>query len=274
MTNSVTDSTVSDAAEGVFVGVEPANRVVSSIPTTNASANPDPTPAQAQAEEAPAQPSGFTEADLAKAREQEKAKLYPQMEQLKSELSELKREREEQAEAERQAREEAERLAKEQAEEEMSVRELLKVREQEWEQRLEQERIERENALAMLNKEREYAQITEYRNARLSEVGDDIIPELRDLVTGNTIEEIDQSIAGLVERSSRILEGAQQAIQSQRQAMQGTRVTAPPTELDTNSAQQQLTPEQIAAMSPQEWGKVRHQVLGQVGTGTNRGLFG
>lgn len=265
MSNSVTDSTVSDAAEGVFVGVEPAAKVT----TPQAS---DPTPPQAEA--APAQPTGFTEADLAKAREQEKAKLYPQMEQLKAELAELKSDREARLEAERKVQEEAERLTREQAEEEMSVRELLKVREQEWEQRLEQERIERENALAMLNKEREYAQITEYRNAKLSEVGDDIIPELRDLVTGNTIEEIDQSIAGLVERSSRILEGAQQAIQSQRQAMQGTRVTAPPTELDTNSGQRQYTPEEIAAMSPQEWGKVRSQVLGQVGSGTNRGLFG
>lgn len=261
MDPAAVDSSVSSAAEGVFVDVQPATKI------TAPSA-----PQQQVQQQVSAQ--GFTEADIAKAREQEKAKLYPQLDQLKSELAELRKEREERLEAERKAQEDAERQAREQQESDMDVRELLAQKQQEFEQRLEQERLEREKAFAMLEKERELTALTDYRNQRLAEAGDNIIPELRDLVTGNTMEEIDQSIAGLVDRSSRILEGAQAAIQSQRQAMQGTRVTAPSTELDTNSGQRQFTPEEIAAMSPQEWGKVRHQVLGNTGAGINRGLFG
>jgi len=263
MTTSPIDSSVSDAAEGVFVGVEPSTKVTTPPAT-------DPTP---PAREANPEPTGFTEADLAKAREQEKAKLYPQIDQLKNELADLKKEQQARLEAEREALERAEAEAKAKAEEEMDVRSLLQTKEQEWEQRLEEERQARENAFALLEKEREYAQITEYRNQRLAEVGDDIIPELRDLVVGNTAEEIDQSIAGLVDRSSRILEGAQQAIQSQRQAMQGTRVTSPPTELDTNSGQRSLSPEEIAAMPMAEYAKYRSSLLGQANA-TNRGLFG
>ena len=219
-------------------------------------------------------PAGFTEADLAKAREQEKAKLYPQMDQLKTELSEAKSQLEEFQKAQREAQERAEAEAKAKAEEEMDIRSLLQTKEQEWEQRLEAERLEREQAFALLEKERALSQITEYRNAKLAEVGDDIIPELRDLVTGNSAEEIDQSIAGLVERSSRILEGAQAAMQQARQSMQGTRVTAPSTELDTNSGQRQFSPEEIAAMPMAEYQKYRSSLLGQAANNTNRGLFG
>lgn len=267
MSESVTDSSVSHAAEGVFVGVEPSTKITSSPA-------PDTVPSQAPADQAQAQPTGFTEADLAKAREQEKSKLYPHIDQLKNELAELKREREERLAAERRAQEEAEAQAKAQAEEEMDIRSLLQTKEQEWEQRLEEERRERENAFALLEKEREYAQITEYRNQRLAEVGDEIIPELRDMVSGNTVEEIDQSIAGLMERSSRILEGAQAAMQQARQQMQGTRVTAPATELETNSGQRQFSPEEIAAMSMAEYQKYRSTLLGQASNNTSRGLFG
>lgn len=262
MDASVNDATVSDAAEGVFVGIDPAN-------TTLKPPSPEPeTQSRVQAE-----PVGFSEADLAKAREQEKAKLYPQIDQLKNELAELKRDREERLEAERIAQEEADRQAREQQEAEMDVRELLSKKEMEWEQRLEQERLERENAIALLEKEREFSAITEYRTQRLAEIGDDIIPELRDLVTGNTKDEIDASIAGLAERSSRILEGAQAAMQQARSQMQGTRVTAPVTELDTDSAQKQFSPEEIAAMSMADYQKYRSTLLGQSGD-NNRGLFG
>lgn len=41
--------------------------------------------------------SGFTQDDIAKAREQEKAKLYPQMEKMKDELATLKKERDDRA---------------------------------------------------------------------------------------------------------------------------------------------------------------------------------
>jgi len=117
----------------------------------------------------------YTEEDLKRVREQEKSKLYPQIDSLKEELNILKKEREErlsQMEAEKAA---AEEEARKKAESEMDVRQLLEVKEQEWAQKLEAERLERERAFTLLERERQYAELTEYRNRRLEEERDNII---------------------------------------------------------------------------------------------------
>jgi hypothetical protein len=217
----------------------------------------------------------YTEVDLKKVREQEKSKLYPQIDSLKEELTLLKKEREERlAEAER-AKAEAEAEAKRKAESEMDVRQLLEAKEKEWAQKLEEEKLERERTFALLQRERQYAELTEYRNRRLEEERDNIIPELVDLISGNTPEEIENSITGLRERSSRILESAQNAMQTARKEMTGSRVTAPPTgPMDTNLEQNQLTAEQISAMSVTEYAKHRSKLLGKAANDRNKGIFG
>lgn len=262
-----TDATVSNAAEGVFVGVEPAARVQTPPPSQPA-APQETAPAAATPEKF------FTEADIERVRQEEKTKLYGQLQQAKDEASRLRQENEERLQAEQAVAEQARQAAEKEAEEEMSLRELLAKKEQEMQAQIEQERLAREQAFALLEKEREYAALKDYRDAELAKHGADIIPELLDMVTGNTPDEIDASIAGLVARSSRILEGAQQAIQSQRQQMQGTRPTAPLTELEINSAQQELTVEDIANMPMSEWAKRRASLLGQSGSGNGRGMFG
>lgn len=217
----------------------------------------------------------YTEEDLRKVREQEKSKLYPQIDSLKEELSSLKREKEEREAAEAAKRAEAEAEAKRRQEEEMDVRELLRQKEEELSKQLEAERQEREKAFALLDAERKYAELTEYRNRRLEEERDAIIPELIDLISGNSPDEIEASIAGLKERSGRILDSAQAAMQSARREMTGSRVTAPPAgPMDTNTEQNQLTAEQIAAMSVTEYAKYRQKLLGQAATARGKGLFG
>jgi len=217
----------------------------------------------------------YSEEDLRRVREQEKSKLYPQIDSLKEELNILKKEREERlAEAEK-LRAEQETEARKKAEEDMDVRQLLVSKEKEWAERLETETQERERAFKLLEREREYAEVTDYRNRRLQEERENVIPELLDLVSGNNAEEIEASIAGLKDRSSRILESAQQAMQSARKEMTGSRVTAPPTgPLDTNSDQQQFTADQIAAMSVTEYAKYRGKLLGQAATDRGKGIFG
>lgn len=217
----------------------------------------------------------YSEDDLKRVREQEKSKLYPQIESLKEELSTLKkREEERQADLERQ-RQEAEAEARRKAEEEMDVRELLSSKEKEWADRLEQERLEREKAIALLERERQFTELQEYRNRRLDQEREAIIPELLDLVVGNSKDEIEQSITGLKERSTRIIESAQQAMQSARKEMTGSRITAPPSgPLDTNTDNQQFTAEQIAAMSVSEYAKYRNKLLGQAASERGKGLFG
>jgi hypothetical protein len=217
----------------------------------------------------------YSEEDLKRVREQEKSKLYPQIDSLKEELNLLKKEREERI-AETAARAaEAEAEAKKKAESEMDVRQLLESKEQEWAQKLEAERLERERAFTLLERERQYAELTEYRTRRLEDERDNIMPELVDLISGNTPDEIEQSITGLRERSARILESAQSAMQNARKEMTGSRVTAPPSgPMDTNMEQNSFTAEQIAAMSVTEYAKYRGKLLGKSAMDRGKGIFG
>ena len=217
----------------------------------------------------------YTEDDLAKVRSQEKEKLYPQIEKLKEELDSLKKERE--AEALRKAEEEAKKAALEQEalEADMDVRQLLQKKEADWQEQLERERQERERAFALLERERNFADLQSYRQNRLDEERETIIPELLDLVSGNTKEEVDSSIEGLKERSARILESAQSAMQNARKEMTGTRITSPSAgPLETNSEQRTLTAEEISAMPMNEYAKYRQRLLSPQAQGRSKGLFG
>lgn len=218
---------------------------------------------------------GYTEEDLAKVRSQEKDKLYPQIEKLKSELEEIKQMREAELaakQAEKEAQDAEERLR---LEADLDVRELLKKKETEWSEQLERERQERERAFALLEREKTFAEIQNFRQQRLEEEREAIIPELLDLVTGNTQDEINTSIESLKDRSTRILESAQQAMQSARKEMTGSRVTAPPTgPLDINSEQRNFTADEISAMPMNEYAKYRQRLLSPKAQGKGSGLFG
>jgi len=221
----------------------------------------------------------YTEEDLARVRSQEKDKLYPQIDALKEELAALKREREEKAakKAAIEAEAEAKRLEEEkkQQEEELSLRDLLTKKEQDWQDQLNAEKAERERAFALLEREKTFAELQQYRQMRVEQMREEIIPELIDLIQGNTPEEIDASIAGLQERSSRILESAQQAMQATRRDIQGTRVTTPPAgPLDINTGNRQFTAEDISSMSMNDYAKLRGQLLSDKAQGRSQGLFG
>ena len=154
----------------------------------------------------------------------------------------------------------------------MDVRALLEKKEREWTAQLEEIRQEGARKDALLERERQYAELTAYRNRRLAEEQDNIMPELVDLISGNSADEIEQSITGLRERSSKILESAQQAMQSARRDMKGTSTTLPPT-MENNSGQQQFTADQIAAMSVTEYAKYRDRLFPGANN-QNKGLFG
>lgn len=226
--------------------------------------------------------ASYSADDLAKAREQEKAKLYPQMEKMKEELANLKKKAEEEAalradkEAKRAAKE-AERSAKakEKEESELSFKELLAKKEQEFAAQLESERLEREKAFAILDKERQFNELVSYRSARLEQERDSIVPELIDLIAGNSQDEIEQSIAMLKEKSASILQSAQAALQSVRQQQKGTSVTAPSSgPLDNDPSQQTFTPDSLRDMSMADYAKQRAKLLGNAASNRGQGLFG
>jgi DNA-binding transcriptional MerR regulator len=222
----------------------------------------------------------YTEEDLARVRSQEKDKLYPQIDKLKEELDLIKKDREEQLT--RIAKEEAAQVAaieaetKRKQEEELEVRDLLKVKEVEWQEQLDRERQERERAFALLERERSFTEVTNYRNNRIEQERDNIIPELVDLINGDSVDEIESSIQGLKDRSSRILENVQQATQAARRDMTGTRVTTPPNAgpMDIETGNRQFTAEDIASMSLNDYAKYRSNLLSPNAQGNSKGLFG
>lgn len=217
----------------------------------------------------------YTDEDLARVRAQEKDKLYPQIDKLKSELDELKRAREEEAAAKQAEKEAKDAELRSQLEADMDVRELLRQKEAEFAEQLERERQARELAFAERDREREYAELQTHRQQRLESERENIIPELLDLVRGNTPDEVDASIESLKERSARILESAQAAMQATRKDMTGTRATLPPTgPMDINSEQRNFTAEEIAAMPMNEYANYRQRLLSDKARGRSQGLFG
>ena len=231
-------------------------------------------------DEAPTQTQKFyTEEDLAKVRTQEKDKLYPVVEQLKSEVASLKKDKEEKAA--RKAAEEAEKLVKkaekqkEKLEEDLDAKELIKLKEAEWQEQLERERSERERAFALLEQERTFSELQSYKQNLIERERDNIMPELVDLISGNTADELNASIESLKDRSARILESAQAAMQNARKEMRGTSATLPAAgPLETNMDSRQFTAQDIASMSMNDYAKVRDKLMSDAARGKSRGLLG
>ncbi|CAB4128790.1 hypothetical protein UFOVP223_81 [uncultured Caudovirales phage] len=218
---------------------------------------------------------------IQKARAQEKAKLYPQVEKLQEELAllrskeqerELKEAERKAARAAREAEAAAER--KKQEESELEVRDLLAKKEKEWQSQFEAERSEREKAFALLEREREFQDLMQFRSQRLEQERESIIPELIDLISGNSRDEIEQSIAGLKERSAKIFDSVAQVAQQSRKEMVGTRITSPASgPLDNDSDSRTYSPNDINNMSMADYAKNRAKLLGS-SKNSGQGLFG
>jgi hypothetical protein len=239
------------------------------------------TVAAVQGEVEPLMP-GFTADDLAKARAQEKAKLYPQIEKMQEELAKAKAlaeelaSKEEQREAERNAKA-AERAAKKKQEEEseLTFKELLSKKEQEFESRIEAERLERERAFALLDTERKFQELMNYRAQRIEEERDSIVPQLIDLVNGSSQDEIENSIETLKAKSAGIMQDVQQATANAKQSMAGTRITAPASgPLDNDSEHNPLTIDPSKGISMDDYIKNRQKYLGAAANNRGQGLFG
>lgn len=233
------------------------------------------------AEEVSSSTQRFSADDIAKARQQEKAKVYGTVEKMQETIAALEKREAERAalEAERktarQQREE-ERLAekKKLEEDELSIKDLLSKKEQEFQTQLAAERQEREKAFALLQREREFQELQQYRQSRLEAERQNIVPELIDLISGNNKDEVEASIADLSSRSSRIFESVAQAGQQTRKEMVGTRITSPASgPLDNDSDTRNLSPENIANMSMADYAKNRPKLLGN-GNNRGQGLFG
>lgn len=262
--------TMSNSADGsVITGTDPRN---TPQPTFSV-VNPSPTGAGAQVNPA----SVFTAEDIAKARQQEKEKLYPQLEELKKTVGELQKERDEKLEAERKAREQAEADAKAARDADTDTRTLLQQQKDEFEAKLAQMQQEREQERQVLEMERAFQELQGYKSQALAAASEDIIPQLAEELraTNHTSrEEIDAHIARLKATSSSILEQMQAAVQQQRAGMRGAAITSPAPITTDNYSGQDPTWEaaQNGSLSFEDYVKNRDKLLS--GVSRNTGLYG
>ena len=222
----------------------------------------------------------FSEDEVESIRKQEKDKMYKRLEEADTRVKSMEEQMAIIAAEREAARNEAEERAKQEQDivkqrelSELSAKELLLKKEDEWTQRFEsvekdyKARIDaietqRQAQEALLDKERRIQELTAYRNSRVQDAADSIIPELQDLVFGNTEEEIENSIAVLTERSNAIIESIQQATAQQQGRLRGAPVTAPPVgPMETQTEYQTLTAEDIRNMPMDQYMKMRDRLL-------------
>lgn len=219
----------------------------------------------------------YTQEFLERARSEERDKMHGRLQTIEQEMQ-AQREQREQREreiAEQAAQEaaEAERTRLEGLPIEQRVQELQQSWEQRWQQRNEQDAARE----ALEAQERRFNEVQNYRAKRVGEESDLIHPTLRDLVTGNTEEEVERSITDLKARTDAIVGTMREATVAQRQAMPGVAPTgAPPVgPMDQTSGYQSITSADIAAMDPATYAKNRPALMEALRRKTQtEGLYG
>lgn len=243
-------------------GSEPAAETAPAAPA------PAQTPPRAAAE-----PQYFTQEQVNAIREQEKNKVYGRVDTLQERLDALmakENEREEAARLQAEAAAEAERAR---VESETDVRTLLEQEREERRREVEALRLEAERERVLREQEARLNEFNEYRRQAVAAAADSILPELIDYVRGDSPEEIQQSIADLTARSEQIISNTTEAISAQRQAARTVQPTGGVGSADilATQAENQWTPDKIAALTPTEYAK--HRASFGIGGG-GKGLFG
>jgi hypothetical protein len=230
---------------------------------------------------APAEPR-FTAEDIQRARQEEKDKLYKRLESVESQnkkfLDEIEAQRKAREDAqadEARRQQEAAAEAKRKAEDDMSAKDLLSQKEQEWSSRFEQIERQREEERLLFQKEQEFNNLQTYIQRRVGEETNEIAPELLDFVGGNSPEEVEASIATVKAKTQAILESVQQAAIQQRASMRGVSPTGYSTTgpMDTDPGTKSYSLSDLRDMPMSEYAKIR----GQLGVGqaaqNQRGLY-
>lgn len=220
----------------------------------------------------------FSETDVENIRKQEKDKMYKRLEdadaRAKAMEEQLKLLNLDRQAAIKQATETArkdEETRKQREFEELSSKQLLSKTEDEfntkikdidaaWQARFASIEEDRASQQALLEKERELRELETYRQRRMHEEQENIIPELIDLVSGNTLAELDASVEILRERSAAILLSVQQATQPRQP--KGVSVTSPVSgPMENQQEYQTLNSDDIRNMTMDQYVKMRDRLL-------------
>ena len=230
----------------------------------------------------------FTAAQLEAARKQEKDKLYAQIQALQEQqktandtLAAIQKAKDDEVAAAQAAAAEKAEEQRKKAEAEMSAKALLEQKlaetTQTWEQKFQQMEQERAQEKALLEKERAYQGLIEYRNQAIAGAGDAIAPQFHDFIQGETQEQIDAGIARAKAATESLTAQFQEVQKQQLAQMRGVSTAgyAPVGPMENNPGNQQLSPDDINNMSMAEFAKLRQQTgIGRAESRSNRGLFG
>jgi hypothetical protein len=265
---------VGETGQGFIVGGQPAQRVppvdwqqgqqppVQQVSQPQAFQQP-PQQQQPQGQQPNGQPAPrWTDEDLERARQQEKDKLYGRLDEVQNQLRTIQADREqEQAERQRLA-DEAEEARRLKEEGELEVRDLLARRETEWQSQLSKLEQRYDADRAVFEKERMFAQVQEYRRDRIEQESEYILPELRDLITGDSAEAIDASIEVMKARTEQIFANMAAANPPPIPFQRGAAPTAPPVgPMEQMPSYESLTPDDIRGMDMETYKRYRGQLL-------------
>ena len=230
----------------------------------------------------PPQGQYFTAEQLEAARQQEKDKLYGRMQALetqfndsKAELDKYRQEREAAESARLDAEKKAADAKKAEEESKLSVQDLIKRKEQEWQEAQNSLQNQLEMQKALMDKDRELFRLQQYIQRRVAEeiAENNIIPDLAEYIDGNNEEQVEASITKAKEKTASIVAGA--LGQNAPRTTPGVSPTgfAPTGPLDNLQGTQSYQPSDIQKMSLAEYAEFRAKA-GIDKAGNNKGLFG
>lgn len=265
------DSTITSDGQGVLVGVTPAQPQNAMQWSQQRPDGAVTQPVQV-VDQPQQQPNGrFTEQDIERARQQEKEKLYPRIEEMTSQLKELRDAREaEQAERERLALE-AEEARRAKEESEMDLRALFEKREAEFQSQISELSTRYDTDRAIFERERSLQEAHAYRMARIDQESEYILPELRDLIGGDTPEAVDASIDEMKARTDAIIGNMQAAAQPQPFRGAAMASVPPVGPMEQMPSYEQLSPEDIRTMDMDTYKRYREQLLRATSPNRQRG---
>lgn len=204
----------------------------------------------------------YTEDDIQRIRREEKDKLYGRIEEMSKQLETLDAERKAAEEARQAEIAAKEAQARREEEEKMETRELLERKEQEWSSRFSDLESQYAADKAVFEKERAFQRIEQYKQERIAQEAEYIMPELRDLIGGSDEAAIDNSIEEMKARTAAIMAQVTQSAQDQRQAMRGAAPTAPPVgPMEQMQTYETITAEDISSMDMETYRKYRETLL-------------
>lgn len=249
--------------------------------------NPSPSTITVPALPVPAPPERvFSAADIEKARQEEKDKVYGRLSTFEQQLAESKNQLEALTAAKQKEIDAAAAAAKKAAEEEAAKRfeesdakSLLAEADKKWADRFAAFETDREAERATFAKERVFNELKTYAGDRVQEAlrNNEIAPELADFVSGNTQDEIDASLNFVKAKTIALVESVRQAQVGARAAMPGVSTAGYSTTgpMDSTPGTKTFSASDIANMSMAEYAQYRSTLLPAASNAQQgRGLYG